>query len=351
MCRRIVGGVNATALRLFTTFFTLYHMKHISILVPEGAILGSLEGTRQILTEVNKFCKAKGVPSLFKVQLVGLTKETRLGNGLFTVHTDLLLAEVRQTDLIIIPALDGEIGQALEKNRAFIPWIIQHHRAGAEVASLCLGAFLLAATGLIKGKKCATHWLAAPDFRKMFPDVHLVTDKIITDEQGIYSSGGAFSYMNLILYLVEKYAGRAMAILSAKVFAIEIERQVQSSFIIFQGQKEHTDEPVKKAQEFIEKHVADKILVEDLASKFAIGRRNFERRFKQATHNTPVEYIQRVKMEAAKKCLETSSKHVSEVMYEVGYADPKAFRTVFKKITGLSPVAYRNRYSQEAIFS
>lgn len=324
-------------------------MKHISILVPEGAILGSLEGTRQILTEVNKLCKAQGSPSLFEVQLVGLAKETRLSNGLFTVHTDLMLQEVRQTDLIIIPALDGNLKVAIEKNRDFIPWIIKHYRAGAEVASLCLGAFLLAATGLIKGKKCATHWLAASEFRKMFPDVHLVTDKIITDEQGIYSSGGAFSYMNLILYLIEKYAGRRIAILSAKVFAIAIERQGQSSFMIFQGQKEHADEPVRKAQEFIEDHIADKILVEDLALQFAVGRRNFERRFKQATHNTPVEYIQRVKMEAAKKCLETSRKNVSEVMYDVGYTDPKAFRAVFKKITGLSPVAYRNRYSQEDI--
>ncbi len=324
-------------------------MKHISILVPEGAILGSLEGTRQILTEVNKLCKAQGSPSLFKVQLVGLAKETRLSNGLFTVHTDLLLQEVTQTDLIVIPALDGNLKVAIEKNRDFIPWIIKHYRAGAEVASLCLGAFLLAATGLIKGKKCATHWLAASEFRKMFPDVHLVTDKIITDEQGIYSSGGAFSYMNLILYLIEKYAGRRIAILSAKVFAIAIERQGQSSFMIFQGQKEHADEPVRKAQEFIEDHIADKISVEDLALQFAVGRRNFERRFKQATHNTPVEYIQRVKMEAAKKCLETSRKNVSEVMYDVGYTDPKAFRAVFKKITGLSPVAYRNRYSQEDI--
>jgi transcriptional regulator GlxA family with amidase domain len=324
-------------------------MKHISILVPKGAILGSLEGTRQLFTQVNEFSKARGEHPLFKVQLVGLTKETALSGGLFTANTDVLLEDVKKTDLIVIPAIDGEINSALEKNRDFIPWIIKQYKNGAEVASLCLGAFLLASTGLLSGRKCATHWMAANEFRKMFPDVHLVTEKIITDEQGIYSSGGAFSYLNLILYLIEKYAGRGMAILSAKVFAIEIERDSQLSFTIFQGQKEHDDEQIKKAQEFIEKNYQEKITVEQLVSMLALSRRNFERRFKKATSNTVVEYIQRVKIEAAKKGLETSRKNINELMYDVGYSDTKAFRTVFKKITGKSPIDYRNKYNREAI--
>ncbi|RYG43010.1 MAG: helix-turn-helix domain-containing protein, partial [Chitinophagaceae bacterium] len=206
---------------------------------------------------------------------------------------------------------------------------------------------LLAATGLVNGKKCATHWLAENSFRAMFPEVELVTQKIITDEQGIYSSGGAFSYLNLILHIIEKYAGHEMAILSAKVFAIEIERQNQLSFTIFQGQKEHEDESIRKAQEFIEKNYREKITVEQLTTMLAIGRRNFERRFKKATANTVVEYIQRVKMEAVKKGLEGSRKNVNELMYDVGYSDIKAFRTVFKKITGKSPIDYRNKYNRE----
>lgn len=324
-------------------------MKHISILVPQGAILGSLEGSRQLLTQVNEFFRAKGKPPVFKVQLVGLNKETQLSGGHFTANADLLLEEVKQTDLIIIPALDGELGAAIEKNREFIPWIIRQYQGGAEVASLCLGAFLLASTGLLNGRKCATHWMAEGAFRQMFPEVHLVTEKIITDEKGIYSSGGAFSYLNLILYLIEKFAGRDMAILAAKVFAIEIERESQLSFTIFQGQKEHEDEAVKKAQEFIEKNYQDKITVEQLTSMFAVGRRNFERRFKKATSNTVVEYMQRVKIEAAKMSLERSRENVNEVMYKVGYTDTKAFRTTFKRITGLSPIEYRNKYNRELI--
>lgn len=322
----------------------LYFMKHISILVPEGAILGSLEGSRQLLTQVNHFFKVKGEPPVFNVQLVGLSRETRLGGGLFTVNPNALIQDIDKTDLIIIPAIDGEMNAALEKNKDFIPWIKAQYHQGAEVASLCLGAFLLASTGLLKGRKCATHWMAGNAFRQMFPDVTLVTEKIITDENGIYSSGGAFSYLNLILYLIEKFAGRDMAILSAKVFAIEMERENQLSFVIFQGQKEHEDDSIKQAQEYIEKNYQDKITVEELASRFAIGRRNLERRFKKATANTIVEYIQRVKIEAAKMSLETSRENVNEVMYKVGYNDTKAFRTTFKKITGLSPIEYRNKY-------
>ncbi|MEJ7645729.1 MAG: helix-turn-helix domain-containing protein [Chryseolinea sp.] len=322
-------------------------MKHISILVPEGAILGSLEGSRQLLTQVNQFFKLKGLDPIFQVQLVGLRRETRLCGGLFTANPDLIIGDVKKTDLIIIPALDGDINEAIEKNKEFIPWIIQQYNKGSEVASLCLGAFLLASTGLLDGRRCATHWMAENNFRKMFPQVTLVTEKVITDEHGLYSSGGAFSYMNLILYLIEKFAGRDMAVLAAKVFAIEIEREDQLSFIIFQGQKDHDDDQIRKAQEFIEHNFQEKITVDQIASRFAIGRRNLERRFKKATSNTVVEYIQRVKMEAAKMNLESSRENVSEVMYKVGYTDTKAFRNTFKKITGLSPLQYRSKFNRE----
>lgn len=322
-------------------------MKHISILVPKGAILGSLEGSRQIFTQVNTFLRGKGAPPLFDVQLVGLSKETPLSGGSFTANSDVLIEDVKKTDLIIIPALDGDLAQAIEQNRDFIPWMIGQHKNGSEIASLCVGAFLLASTGLLNGKRCATHWMAANDFIKMFPDVTLVTEKIITDEQGIYSSGGAFSYLNLILYLVEKYAGRAMAILCAKVFAIEMERDTQSSFIIFQGQKDHEDDAIKKAQLYIEKNFHERILVDDLATMVALSRRNLERRFKKATANSVVEYIQRVKIEAAKASLEKKRDNVNEVMYKVGYTDTKAFRSTFKKITGLTPVQYRNKFYQQ----
>jgi transcriptional regulator GlxA family with amidase domain len=319
-------------------------MKHISILVPNGAILGSLEGSRQLLTQVNQFVTSQGGEPLFRVQLVGLAQETPVSGGAYTIHAHALLDDIKKTDLVIIPAVDGEINAAIENNKAFIPWLTKQHRQGAEIASLCMGAFILASTGLLDGKRCATHWMAANQFRKMFPDVNLVAEKIITDEYGLYSSGGAFSYLNLILYLIEKYAGRDIAVLAAKVFAIDIERENQSSFIIFQGQKEHDDDAVKKAQNYIEQNFRDRITVDELASMVAVGRRNLERRFKKATANTVVEYIQRVKIEAAKLNLESTRDNVNDVMFKVGYSDTKAFRTTFKRITGLSPVQYRNKF-------
>lgn len=185
-------------------------------------------------------------------------------------------------------------------------------------------------------------------FREMFPEVTLVDARIVTEQNGLYSSGGATSYWNLLLHLVEKYAGREMAIMASKVYALEIDRKSQSPFIIFKGQKKHEDVTIKDAQEFIEQNFTEKISVEELASRFAIGKRHFERRFKEATNNTPGEYIQRIKIEAAKKLLETSHKNVSEVLYEVGYNDTKSFRNTFKKITGLLPVEYRNKYNREA---
>ncbi len=321
-------------------------MKHISILVPKDAVLGSIEGPRQLFTQVNQFMKMRNEPPMFNVHLIGLQKETKLCGGLVTINADTMLKDVHKTDLIIIPAVDGDMTLALQNNADFIPWITKQYNKGAEVASLCMGAFILAATGLLDGKKCATHWLAANEFRRMYPEVNLIPDKVVTDEAGIYSSGGAYCYLNLVLYLIEKYAGRDMAIMNAKVFAIEIERDSQSPFIIFQGQKEHEDNEIRKAQEFIEMNFEEKISVDQLASMFAIGRRNFERRFKKATSNTIVEYIQRVKIEAAKKRLETSRSNINEVMYNVGYSDTKAFRTIFKKITGLSPIDYKNKYNK-----
>jgi transcriptional regulator GlxA family with amidase domain len=334
---------------MFQTYFqnnlSANIMKHITILVPENASINGVEGPRLGFNEVNNYLLAKGDKPMFKVVFAGPKKSVKVNGGRYTITTDVLLNAIKKTDLIIIPALYGDLGAAVAANKKIIPWIIEQHKKGAEVASLCVGAFLLAATGLLKGKQCSTHWRATNDFRKFFPDVNLVVEKILTDEDGIYSSGGAYSSTNLILYLIEKYAGREIAIYCSKFFQLDIDRGCQSPFIMFNGQKEHDDESIKEIQSFIETNFAERIRVDRLAEMAALSRRNLERRFKKATANTVVEYIQRVKIEAAKKSLEGSRKSVNEVMYDVGYSDTKAFRTVFKKITGLSPVQYRNKYS------
>ncbi|MDP9040659.1 MAG: helix-turn-helix domain-containing protein [Bacteroidota bacterium] len=323
-------------------------MKQVAILALHDAVSASVADPSILFNGVNDFLHTAGKPSAFNVQLVGLTKAVKLHKGVFTVHTDVLLRDLKKADIVIIPALGGEMVTALKKNKAFIPWILKQYKKGADVASLCVGAFLLAATGLLNGKECSTHWIMADRFREMFPEVTLVDGRVVTEQNGLYSSGGATSYWNLLLHIVEKYAGREMAIMASKIYALEIDRKSQSPFIMFNGQKGHVDEPIREAQNYIESKVSERISVGELAARFAIGRRHFERRFKKATNNTPVEYIQRVKIEAAKKHFETSRKNVNEVMYDVGYSDTKAFRTMFKKITGLSPLDYKNRYNIQA---
>lgn len=310
-------------------------------------MVGSIEGPHKVFCQVNELLAGMGQPPAFQVELVGLTRHKTFTRGPFTLRADRLLDEDFQTDLIIIPAPNGDLPEAVALNQEFLPWIVRQHQGGAEVASLCLGAFILAATGLVDGKKCATHWLAAQQFAAMYPAVKLVPEQVITDQQGLYSSGGAHSYLNLVLYLIEKHVSRDLAVCCAKVFQIDFGRSSQPPFVIFQGQKDHDDESLKKAQEFIEKNFVSKLSIAELAALCYLSRRNFERRFKKATGNTVAEYEQRVKIEAAKMSLESSQEKVNEVMYSVGYSDTKAFRTLFKRITGVSPVAYRDKYSRK----
>jgi transcriptional regulator GlxA family with amidase domain len=324
-------------------------MKHLTILVPRGENnLSSIVGCYKIFTRANECFKKAGKKELFKIELAGISKKVDFYDGLFSVKPHIDVAAIKKTDLIIIPSLNHNYETAVKENPSMISWIKQQYIQGAEIASICTGAFLLASTGLLNGKNCSTHWSAAEDLGKLFPEIKLQTDQLITDENGIYTNGGAYSFLNLVIYLIEKYYDRPTAIFCSKVFQIEMDRQTQSPFSIFTGQKQHTDEMVQQAQLYIEKKINERISVEDMSSKFAVGRRNFDRRFIKATGNTPLEYAQRVKIESAKKLLETSRKTINEVMYEVGYADTKAFREVFRKFTGISPLEYRSRYNKEA---
>ena len=325
--------------------------RHISIYVPAGnCILSSVVGPYKVFSQVNSLVRektpARALP--FTIQLVGISAETNLYEGLFGIRPHLSIEEVDKTDLVIIPAINGDLLTEIKRNAAVYPWIARQYKQGAEIASLCMGAFLLAATGLLKGRKCATHWMGFEAFKLIYPDVALV-DTIIHEEQGIYSSGGAYSFLNLILYLVEKYEGHEMAVHCSKIFEIDMNRLSQRSFSIFSGFKMHEDEMVKQAQQYIEENYAGRISVGDLANRSLLSRRNFERRFKKATQYSPAEYIQYLKIEAARRQLESSRYQINEVMYAVGYNDTKAFRTNFKKITGLSPLDYRNKFQPAAI--
>ncbi|MCW4468544.1 helix-turn-helix domain-containing protein [Flavobacterium sp. MFBS3-15] len=325
-------------------------MKHITILVPDGSNnLSSIVGAYKIFTRAYSHWQFKGGKTAFKIQLAGISDEVDFYGGLFTVRPHVHIKSVTDTHLVIIPSLNHNYDKAVKDNGEIINWIEHQYKNGAEIASVCTGAYLLASAGILDGKSCSTHWMAADNFRSRFPKVHLQPDKLITDENGIYTNGGAYSFLNLIIYLVEKYFDRETAIYCSKVFQIGMDRNSQSEFIIFKGQKEHGDTLVAEAQAFMEENYRDRISVEELSSRFSIVRRQFDRRFIKATGNTPLEYLQRLKMESAKRAFETSRRTINEVMYDVGYQDMKAFREVFRKITGLSPLEYRTKYNREAV--
>jgi transcriptional regulator GlxA family with amidase domain len=324
-------------------------MKHLTIIVPDGqtnlSTIACLVGTYEIFAKANDYWKEVNGQALFKIQLAGISDNAEVYDGLFSVKPHANIAYIKETNLIIIPSLSRDYQEALCGNKLLVQWIERQYREGAEVASMCTGTFMLAAAGLLDGKSCATHWSATNTFRVLFPSVNLAADQLITDENGIYTNGGAYSFLHLVIYLVEKYFDRQTAIHCSKIFQVEMDRQSQSAFSIFTGQKSHGDEMVKEAQEYMETNLQEKISVEAISSKFAVGRRNFDRRFIKATGNTPLEYLQRLKIESAKKAFETTRKNINEVMYDVGYSDQKAFREVFRKITGMSPLDYRAKYN------
>jgi transcriptional regulator GlxA family with amidase domain len=321
-------------------------MKKVYFLIPEGLLkLSSLFGAIEIFEHANDFFINKGAKPYYDVKIIGSNTRQSLLNSQFAIKTDINELSGESPDIIIIPGIFESIDLSSRENKVLLDWIVDQYKEGCQLASLCTGAFMLAATGLLDHKECSTHWAAERLFREMFPDVKLCTDKIVTDSNGIYTAGGANSSLNLILYLIEKFNGHETALYCAKILQIDIDRNSQLPFMIFKGQRNHDDKTIKEVQDFIEANINERVTVEFLAEKFAISKRNFIRRFKKATKSLPVEYIQKTKIEAAKRNLELKRKNVNEVMYSVGYTDVKAFRTVFKRHTGFSPTEYQQKFS------
>lgn len=320
----------------------------ISVFVPEFGVIEAITPPFRSFHTANEFLTASGKKPIFEVEYVGLSKYVPANNGEYTVKIDRLLKDVRTTDLLFIPPTFGNTSKGILANSEAIPYFKQLYEGGSSLASLCVGAFLLAETGLLNGKKCSTHWAHINDFRERYPEVEVDDGAIITEHDNIYSSGGASSLWNLILYLIEKFADRETAVMISKYFALDIGRDSQSQFAIFRGQRNHGNADIQMVQDYLEKHYDDKITIEKLAGLINTSRRTFERRFKEATKNTPIGYLQRVRVEAAKLSFEGSRMNVSEIMFNVGYTDTKAFRDVFKKVTGLTPIEYKDKFARVA---
>ena len=319
----------------------------VAVLNYNGSVSSSVIGPYDILTKIKMIQQIFGVINNkvnFDVDIVDSNRITKKRPGL--VAGNKTIKDTGNYDLVIIPAMEFEdVETVLTNEKKMIEWIQQQYNAGSEIASVCMGTFILAATGILDGKRATTHWMGVPVFRKLFPKVILEDDKVIIDEGRIYSSGAAFSFTSLMIYLVEKFCGREIALAASKVFMIQVHDSGQNSFAIFDLQRGHTDKDIRGIQEFIEQHYRDDLYVNRLAEKFNISNRTLIRRFTEATGNTPLEYIQRVRVEAAKRLLEKGKEGVEQVCIKSGYEDFNFFRKIFRRHTGLSPQEYRRRYA------
>lgn len=318
----------------------------VTLVLYDGCSAWGAFGCQEILQFANGSYKYynKVNEDFFRITLVSARNEsikTRYGTEIKTEKT---IDQIEKTDLIIIPGTSDNINLIIQNNPEFIKWIKEKHFEGTQFATYCTGTFFLAAAGLLEGKKAVTHWLKETEFLQMFPDTCLQSQNIILDENNFLMGGGSSSYHNLMIYLTEKYMSKQIAVFISKLLLVDIYKDVQTSYSIFIGQKQHNDEQVLKTQELIEKNYAQKFSLEDLYANTLLSERSFLRRFKKATGNTPLQYIQRVKVEAAKKMLEHENLTFEEIVRAVGYEDVSSFRKLFKKFTGIAPQVYKKKY-------
>jgi transcriptional regulator GlxA family with amidase domain len=324
----------------------------IVILMYEDAILSSAAAPLDIFTRTNDMLAAQQQGPAFEVSLIGLKANPVQLGASTTFNCKLGLADLSPKSaghnqfLIVVPAFAGNWDDVLKKNRDVLEWLKRHYQSGTEIASLCKGSYFLAEAGLLDGMPCTSHLSVIDDMRKRYPAIHLQSDSVVTDKNGIYTGGGAFSSLNLVLYLIEKFCGHDMGIKIAKSFSIQRDHIHQGHFAIFNGLTQHGDAVILSAQAYIEDKFASELRVEDIADHVNMSKRNLIRRFKQVLNLTPVDYIQRIKIEAAKKAFENNNKSIQSVIYDVGYNDIKTFRDTFKKLTGLTPQDYRKKYAR-----
>jgi len=248
-------------------------------------------------------------------------------------------------DLIIIPPWLGDMETVLRAGQDVIAWVQACHTQGTYVTGVCTGTFLMAEAGLLTGREATTHWLWSPPFRERYPDVMLKPEKILIDEGDVICAGGMTAYLDLCLYLVSKFGAADLASMCSKLLLVDSGRRSQTPYQVHSFQKNHADEEILHVQEWLEAHYMESVPVQVLARRARLGKRTFMRRFKQATGDSPREYVQRLRVESAKRMLESTQKTFSEITWHVGYKDVSSFHRLFKRRTGLSPGAYRSKFS------
>jgi len=307
-------------------------------------------GTAGLLDALNKADLSQslhtGRPAtrVFDVRLAGLDRRTVSCRDGVSLHPSITAAEVTAPDLVVVPGLDDDLAASFSENRRWVPWLTKWHAAGARIAGSCTGAFLVADAGLLDGRPATTHWMFADELRRRYPAVNVTAGQMIVDDGDVITSGGATAFLNLVLYLVERFAGHDRANLAAKVLLVDGHRPSQLPYVAFGRERSHDDVLVHRVQQHIDLHLDGPLRVSELADRFGLSERTLSRRFTAATGRGPQAYLQHARIQQAMRLLETASDPVDHVRRRVGYGDPAAFRRVFKEATGLSPGAYRDAY-------
>ena len=307
-------------------------------------------GTAGLMDALNKADLAQALPAgrpvrrVFDVRLAGLdTGAVSCRDGV-SLHPAIAAADVIAPDLVVVPGLDDDLARSFAENRGWVPWLARWHAAGAKIAGSCTGAFLVADAGLLDGRPATTHWMFAGELRRRYPAVNVTANQMFVDTGDVITSGGATAFLNLVLYLVERFAGHDHANLAAKVLLVDGHRPSQLPYIAFGRERSHDDELVHQVQQHIDLHLDGPLRVAELASGFGLSERTLSRRFTAATGRGPRAYLQHARVQQAIRLLETTSDPVDQVRRAIGYTDPAAFRRVFKHATGLSPGRYRDAY-------
>ena len=328
-------------------------MKKVTLLAFDNILSTTVTGPMDVFKIAGvswNLIRGKELNPCFDVRAVSQDgKDIVCSNGL-TIGVSGSMHDVEETDLIVITA-SLNIEENLTTQKDVSPWLRKHYENGTQIAAVCMGTFLLAKSGLLDGKVATTHWGVADYFKELFPKVHLKPERLFTDACDLYCSGAYSSSIDLSLYLVEKYYGREIAVQTAKVLVHDIGRISQRPYTPFNFQRNHNDETILSTQRIMEKNFLQHMDVEKMASDIGMGRRTFERRFKAATGDTPLFYFQRVRVEKAKKILETERKTLDEISFAVGYEDASFFKKVFIKHTGLKPAEYRNKFQRVVDFN
>ena len=320
-------------------------MKKIGLILPFDYKLLSIAAILDVFETVNRIHAGSMNDKPFDIHVLRTPEQIETEGYSFHGYTVESIKANLNVDIVLIPSFTTDnMNETLLKNQRYIPWLCQQYKVGSEIASFCTGAFLFGASGLLNGKMATTHIDACDRFAILFPSVILKPDQVVTVDGRFYTSGGSTSTFHLLLHIVQKYCGNDVTIRIAKIFAIDMNRYKQSYFGTFAPSHNHKDDLVKKVQDNIETKFREIESIEEIIKNIPSSRRNIARRFKQVTGIPPLEYLQNVRVESAKKQLEQTNQNVNEIIEYTGYTDPKSFRKVFNRIVGMTPLEYRDKF-------